>query len=119
MPVDGHAEVGRLLKSVIYDIRGRESTYKALDGVRSDLDDWAQCEYNRSELSDEVFFGLYYHEEDVLRSDLRGAARTEAHVKNLEAATDLLARYYPDCAPVRSLLKSIDKSISALRASSR
>lgn len=77
-----------------------------------------QCEYNRSELSDDVFVDLYYHEEEVPRSDLSGAARTEAHVKNLEAAKELLARHYPDCGPVRSFSKSIDKSISALRLSS-
>jgi hypothetical protein len=116
MPVEGHAAVGRLLKSVIYPNRARRRVYKPLDGVRCDLDDWVQCEYDRTELSDAVFFDLYYHEDELPEDSLTGAARTARHVEQLTEAKRLLAKHYPDCAPLRALFKSIDRAAAALRA---
>ncbi len=116
MPVEGHMAVGRLLKSVIYDMRGRKSVYNPLNGVRSDLDDWVQCEYGREELSNEVFFDLYYHEDEAPQTELTGAARLAHHASTLVEAKQILARHYPDCAPLRSMFKAIDKATTALQA---
>lgn len=116
MPIDGHTEVGRLLKSVIRDLPAHGQVYKRLNSVRSDLDDWVQCEYNRSELSDDAFFDLYYHEHDLQPSGLGGAALEISQIAALDGARNLLTRHYPDCAPVRGLLGSIDRAIAALRA---
>ncbi len=116
MPIEAHAEVGRLLKSVIADFPHTKWISKALGVVRCELDDWVQCEYDREELSNDVFFELYYREAVVLPSDLVGPARTARHLADLTEARRLLSANYADCAPVRSLLKSIDKSMTALRA---
>jgi hypothetical protein len=116
MPVEGHMEVGRLLKSVIYDMRAQKKVYNALNGVRSDLDDWVQCEYDREELSSDVFFDLYYHEDEVPQTALTGVARLAHHASKLAEAKRILARHYPDCAPLRSMFKAIDKAATALQA---
>ncbi len=98
-------EVGRLLKSVIYDMRARKSVYNPLNSVRSDLDDWVQCEYDREELSSDVFFDLYYHEDVAPQTALTGAARLPHHASTLVEAKRILARHYPDCAPLRSMFQ--------------
>lgn len=116
MPIEGHMAVGRLLKAVIYDMRGSRGIYKPLDGVRCDLDDWVQCEYNREELSSEVFFDLYYHEDDLPQDGLTGAARAAKHAQRLDEAKGILARHYSDCAPLRALFKAIDKAGAVLAA---
>lgn len=116
MPIGSHEEVGRHLKAVISEVRNRNrSIYNRLNSVRCDLDDWVQCEYNRAELSDDAFFNLYYHEGGSLSDGLIGETYAELKVSNLLKARGVLAEHYPDCAPLRSLLKSIDISISQLR----
>lgn len=116
MPIESHAEVGRHLKSVIFKVRNHNRVIdKCLNSVRCVLDNWVQCEYNRVELSDNVFFDLYYGEEKTLTDELIGETLTQRHVSNLLKARGVLAEHYPDCAPLRSLLKSIDGSISRLR----
>jgi hypothetical protein len=117
MPIEAHAEVGRLLKSVIAKTYGRQGVYNRLNIVRSDLDDWVQREYNRAELSDERFFGLYYHEGSKAEADgLTHQALRDRHVANLEQAKRILAQHYPDCAPLRGILKSIDAATRSLRS---
>jgi hypothetical protein len=116
MPIEGHKAVGRLLKAVIYDMRGSRRVFKSLDGVRCDLDDWVQCEYNREELSDQIFFDLYYHEDVLPEDGLTRPARVAKHAERLDEAKGILARHYPDCAPLRALFKAIDKAGSAIAA---
>lgn len=116
MPLEGHREVGRLLKSVIRDLPGHGRVYKPLNSVRSDLDDWVQCEYNRAELDDVLFFNLYYYEHDLAPCPLDGAARAAGQAASLESAKTVLSRHYPDCAPLRALLRKMDKAIAALHA---
>ncbi|CAN5512144.1 hypothetical protein BH10PSE6_BH10PSE6_09090 [soil metagenome] len=116
MPVEGHKEVGRLLKLAIRDLSDRKRIYKPLNSVRSDLDDWVQCEYSRTELSDAVFFDLYYHEHALPEDTLTGGARTECHIANLTEAKRILASHYPDCAPLRSMLQTIDNAATALQS---
>ena len=116
MSVDGHTEVGRLLKSVIRHHNGRRSVYKPLDTVRCELDNWVQCEYDSTQLSDAVFFDLYYHEDEMPDDGLEGPARIARHAANLARAKAVLAKHYPDCAPLRAMLKSIDRAAAALPA---
>ncbi|WP_245464620.1 DUF5623 domain-containing protein [Mesorhizobium sp. M1E.F.Ca.ET.045.02.1.1] len=110
MPVDAHAKIGSLLKGVLVDMRARAGVYKRIDAVRSELDDWVQCEHDRQAMSDAVFFDLYYGE-----SSTGGKPETgEQHVKNLRLAQSMLAQHYPDCAPLRDLMGKIDLAVASL-----
>ncbi|MER9357894.1 DUF5623 domain-containing protein [Mesorhizobium sp. M0514] len=62
MPVNAHAAIGSLLKSVLIDKRARAGVYKRVDAVRNELDDWVQCEHDRTAMPYTVFFDLYYGE---------------------------------------------------------
>jgi hypothetical protein len=116
MPVEGHKAVGRLLKSVLVDTRGRAGVRSRVEAIRCELDNWVQCEYKRDELSDGVFFNLYYQElpdDDPLAAPPIGRDR---HMATLAEVQATLARYYPECPPLRALLKKADLAIASLRA---
>ncbi|GGA94650.1 hypothetical protein GCM10011491_23680 [Brucella endophytica] len=115
MPVELHAEVGGLLKNVLVKTRERAGVYRRIDSVRSELDDWVQCEHDRKSLSDAVFFDLYYHEEDGARTS-KGTPTPERHIESLERARKILTDHYPDCAPLRSVTKKIGMAIGSLQA---
>lgn len=115
MPIEAHVEVGERLKSVIAQCRDRRGVCNRLKRVRCDLDDWVQCEYNRSELSDDKFFGLYYREDSSASGRPGvGQALADSQIVELERAKTLLVQHYPDCAPLRAMIKNIDAAIQAL-----
>ncbi|WP_244486029.1 MULTISPECIES: DUF5623 domain-containing protein [Bradyrhizobium] len=116
MPVEGHKAVGRLLKSVLVDTRQRAGVYRRVDAIRCELDNWVQCEYKRDELSDEVFFNLYYQglpKDDPLAVPPAGRER---HIASLAEVVATLAQYYPECPPLRALLTKANQAIASLRA---
>jgi hypothetical protein len=116
MPIEGHKAVGRLLKSVLVGTRQRAGVYGRVDAIRYELDNWVQCEYKRDELSDEIFHDLYYRElpkDDPLATPLSSRDR---HIATLAEVEARLARYYPECPPLRALLKKADLAIASLRA---
>lgn len=115
MKVDDHAVVGKLLKSVLVETRNRAGVYKRVDSIRSQLDDWVQCEYGHDELSSEVFFELYYHEHYPLTSVKNGQKMVAAHVASLTAAKAILVKAYPDSAPLRAMLHKADLAIDSLQ----
>lgn len=115
MPIEAHVEVGERLKSVIAECRDRRGVCNRLKRVRCDLDDWVQCEYNRTELSDDKFFGLYYRDDSGASGNRGGGqAQADTHIVDLQRAKSLLVQHYPDCAPLRAMIKNIDAAIQAL-----
>lgn len=115
MPIDGHTLVGRLLKSVLIGTEERAGVHRRVDAIRCELDNWVQCEYKRDELSNEVFFDLYYHElpeQDPLAAPATSWSR---HIASLDEVKATLVRYYPECAPLRDLLRKADLAIASLR----
>lgn len=110
MPVDGHARIDNLLKGVLTDMRARAGVYKRVDAVRSELDDWAQCEHDRAAMPDEVFFDLYYGENSAGGTPEAG----EQHIEDLRLAQSMLMQHYPDCAPLRDLVRKIDLAVISL-----
>lgn len=115
MPIEGHKLVGRLLKSALLGTRERAGVHRRVDAIRCELDNWVQCEYERGELSDEVFFDLYYHE--LPEGDPLAAPPTslDRHIASLDEVKATLVRYYPECPPLRDLLKKADLAIASLR----
>lgn len=116
MPVEGHKAVGRLLKSVLIGTHQRAGVHHRVEAIRCELDNWVQCEYKRDELPNQVFFDLYYGElpeNDPLAAPPVGWDR---HITALVEAAAMLARYYPECPPLRVLLKKADLAVASLRA---
>jgi hypothetical protein len=119
MPIEVHAEVGQLLKSVLAVSYHRDGVHKRVDAVRSELDEWTQREYTHAELPNEEFFDLYYHGDHSTFQRSLSREEGERHVRSLEVAKQRLAEHYPDCAPLRSVLKKLDAAIASLQGWTR
>lgn len=114
MPIETHAEVGRLLKSVLVATWHRKGVYNRVDAIRSELDEWTQREYTHGELPNEQFFELYYHESGSTFSRSLTEAERHRHAESLVQAKKLLVEHYPDCPPLRTLLKKMDMATESL-----
>jgi len=116
MPVEAHAEVGGLLKSVLAVSYRRKGVYNRVDAIRSELDEWTQREYKRDELPDDEFFDLYYRDCPP-PTDMRSLSAEERarHVESLIRVKTTLVKHYPDCAPLRAMLKRADAAIASLQ----
>ena len=97
MPIEAHAQVGRLLKSVLKDTYHRKGVYNRVNAIRSELDEWTQREYNHAELPNEHFFDLYYHESGSTfsRALAEAEARRQAWVEQLRWNLPSVARLLP------------------------
>lgn len=115
MPIEAHAEVGRLLKSVLTATYHRKGVYNRVNAIRSELDEWTQREYNYAELPNEQFFELYYHESGSTFERMLSEAERARHDKSLMDAKGILTQHYPDCPPLRSLLKKLDAAQKSLQ----
>lgn len=114
MPIDVHAEVGSLLKAVLTATYHRKGVYNRVDTVRCELDEWSQREYTPVELPNEQFFELYYDEPGTTFARSLSEIERVRHDKNLMEAKRLLIQHYPDCPPLRSLLKKLDSAQKSL-----
>ncbi len=110
MPVPQHAEVGRRLKRVLRAPDLPWKAYDAINGLRSELDDWAANEHR--DLANDEFLALYYREDGPRGPSVKVAA--SAYVAELEAAKGTLAAHYRDSAPLRSWTRKADKLIAVL-----
>ncbi len=115
MPIEVHAEVGALLKSVLVDSYHRKGVYNRVNSVRSELDEWTQREYNHDELPNERFFELYYHESSATFSRSLPVDERRLHIDSLERVKQILSSHYPDCPPLRSLVGKVDSAIKSMQ----
>jgi len=91
-------------------MRARRGVYKRVDAVRSELDDWVQCEHDRQAMPDEVFFKLYYGQNSTGETPETG----EQYIKSLRLAQSMLIQNYPECAPLRDVMRKIDLAVASL-----
>ncbi len=112
MPVEAHQEVGILLKSVLVAAAKRDGARTRIDRMRSELDEWVQREYSHSELDQETFSDLYYHEDDL---DPSLPMSRDEMIRRIETARSILARHYPDCPPLDEVKGQADKAIASIQ----
>jgi hypothetical protein len=116
MPIETHAEVGRLLKEILAVTYLRKGVYNRVNTIRSELDEWTQREYDESELPQEEFLSLYYQDSRPPR-DMRslGDEDRARYVSSLNHVKGTLVKHYPDCAPLRAMLKRADAAIASIQ----
>lgn len=108
MPIEAHAQVGQLLKSVLSVSYHRKGVYNRVNAIRDELDEWTQREYSHAELPNERFFELYHGNIDPTHPRKISEAERERHCESLTRAKNILAGHYPDCPPLKALLKKFD-----------
>ena len=116
MPVEMHAEVGELLKSVLGVSFQRKGVYNRVNNIRSELDEWTMREHDHEELPSEQFFGLYYHESARTYQRTISSEERLKHIASLESVKSILNLHYPDSPPLRSILKKVDEAVKSMQA---
>lgn len=117
MPIEKHTDVGTLLKSVLAVTYKRKSVYNKLNSVRSTLDEWVQREYtSEEELSQEKFANLYYGGLEHSLAEKMDQHTRPTHIKNIARVKIILVENYPDCAPLRGILRMIDSATTSLQS---
>ncbi|WP_374634837.1 DUF5623 domain-containing protein [Ferrovibrio sp.] len=114
MGIDGHVEVGRIVKAIIYSDQRPYRVYNLMNALRSTLEDWMGCEIVRGQLDGADFFEVYYTgvKEDVPYLE-RARSRTGIVAMLGELKQKLLVAY-PDCLPLRQQLHRIDASATLI-----
>lgn len=116
MPIRVHTEIAQLLGGVLADSHYRPGVYNRVDMVRSDLDEWVQREYTAHELPSDQFHDLYYrHVPGTYKRRIEPAAQ-DRHLQNLEKAKILLRQHYPECAPLRAMIRNLDYAVASMQA---
>jgi hypothetical protein len=112
MPVAAHKELGAILKILKNATEDHKRAAGPVKDVSYFLDEWVQKEYtDRTELTDDVFFELYYGDE-ATEAEQQPTAERKAELKKLcHNAKAIIKRNYHDCGPVRELLKKLDNTI--------
>lgn len=107
MPLDAHDVVAAHLRFLIGAAEHRAGVASRLERVRCELDDWVQVEYDGSELEPERFSAMYYGEPSKPLRRQPIAAETNDLVQRIGQVRELLIASYPDCRPLRALLKQL------------
>lgn len=114
MPIEVHEEIGKHLKSVLSVCYDRRGVAKQVMTIRSELDEWVQREYGHDELPNERFSRMYYGDSEILaKKSITDAERHDLLAK-LDGVAARLSTHYPDCAPLRALLRSIGSAKKAV-----
>jgi hypothetical protein len=113
MPITSHTEVGTGLKQLLVRYAKRPGVYNRLDHVRSELDEWVQREYTRSELGDEQFFDLYYHETALV--DSAAERDFQSDIASILRIKNTIESHYPPCPPVRRLIGKLDLVVGSMQ----
>jgi hypothetical protein len=106
MSLSSHTQAGRLLKALTESDQLPRRIEQRINHVRSELDEWVQREYTVAELPHEVFSELYYGTADAI-----GMKAADM----IDRISTLLSRSYPDCAPLRDLLRSLETARRAVK----
>jgi len=114
MPIESHAEAGRLLKSVLVVSYKRKGVYKRINSIRCELDEWVMREYSNDELSVEQLNKLYYQESGTTSSRSITESERKSHAESMAQVKEILGKHYPDCPPLRTLLKKVDAAVGSL-----
>lgn len=107
MPLDAHDLVAAHLRFLIGAAEHRAGVASRLERVRCELDDWVQVEYDGRELEPDRFSAMYYGETGRPLRRQPTAAETNDLVQRIDQVRESLTASYPDCWPLRALLKQL------------
>ena len=112
--VEGHIEVGRIIKAILSSKQSPYGVYQRMNSLRSTLEDWMGLEIGPGQLEGPEFYDVYYHEAEGDDPYQKRAESRTAIVAMLGELKQKLQCAYPDCAPLRRQLQRIDTSVSLI-----
>lgn len=113
--VDGHIEVGSLIKAVMSSRFAPSGVRARMSSCRFELENWLCLELETGQLEGSEFYDVYYgwtDEDEMFQNALTSASDLVAALNNLKQK---LKTAYPDCAPLRQQVQRIDMSTSMVK----
>ena len=114
MPITAHERVAKLLASVNSETSHRLVVYSRLLMLKEQLDNWAYSEHRTSKGASSKLSFLYSNQYGFTVNRSLPEKRRLKHVESLEKVKAILAKYYPDCEPLRQQMKMLDAAIRSL-----
>ena len=111
MPVEGHIDVGSIIKAVLRTRHRPYGVYRRLNSLRSTLEDWFSLEIGRGQIEGPEFFDVYYHEGESENPYGERASSKDGVLGLLAELKAKLQAAYPDSAPLRAELHLVTMSI--------
>ena len=115
MPFHVHQEIGRAIQSAMLAGKLGSVAWSRLNALRCDLENWMFVEHDERNFQDINFTQIYYSGPEEDEPYLQIAGSRDGVVQILESVAALLKRYYPNCAPLRQVLRRVDVSVASLR----
>lgn len=114
-PIAMHQKLGNLLKELHSATKYNKRGKTAISSIKSTLDNWIQLEYtSKEELSDEVFFTIYYGSTDFSSDPWPTEKRKKELQQLVKSVRAILKRAYHDCKPLQNLNKKLDTVVNAI-----
>ncbi len=115
MPFETHKRLGLAINAVMDSDDIGSMTWSRLSSLRSELESWLFVEHNEDQYEDVNFIHVYYGGMQSEDPYLSQAQTFDGKVQLLKSVRKQLKRSYPDCAPLRRILKKVDVAISRLK----
>lgn len=113
--IKDHQQLGKQLKELHFATRYNKRAQTNVRKVRGTLDEWIQREYpTRQELTDEVFFSIYYGDLATEVTPWPDQRRKEELIDLCKAIILLLERSYHVCSPMKRLVYQLEQAIKAI-----
>lgn len=108
--IEGHQEVGRIIKAIAQSDQRPWGVYQRMNALRGELENWLHLEIGPDALQGPEFFDVYYHEIEDDLPFIKEAETREGVLSLLQRLRDRLSAAYPSCGPLRQQLGRIDSS---------
>ena len=113
--IQDHQQLGKQLKELYFATEYNKRAQTNVRKVKGTLDEWIQLEYpSRQELTDEVFFSIYYGDLKTAVTPWPDQAQKDKLIKLCKDTISLLEKSYHDCSPLKKLIYQLGQAIKAI-----
>lgn len=112
MSISDHQHAGRMIKAVLQSRHKPGAVNRRMDSVRSKLEDWLGYEASRNQMNDPAVYDAYYGDSDQSDPYLETASAADGVIELLTALNSMLVSAYPECAPLRAMIRKLDTAIA-------
>lgn len=119
MPHSVHQEVGRKLVALLESPGFGPFSWSTINPLRSELEDWLFFEHDERKFGGADFTQIYFGSIDEEDAYLAACQSQNGRIEVLKSVERLLKTYYPECAPLRTLLRGIDRALTQMQTIER
>jgi len=115
LPFEKHQEIGQILMELLAVTSFNRRAHRAINDIRKKMDSWLGFEYKEDEVSTELFNKVYLGYGTMRPESQPGEDRIAELCELLKDVRSPIECTYPNCKPLRLLLKRFDAAEKALK----